>query len=43
MQVIAGKNLGHFWNGVQSSYDRLDIRTTWVTTKNFSFDFRPKS
>jgi hypothetical protein len=25
-----------------SSYDRLDIRTTWVTTKNFSFDLRPK-
>jgi hypothetical protein len=26
-----------------SSYDRLDIRTTWVTTKNFSLDLRPKS
>jgi hypothetical protein len=26
-----------------SSYDRLDIRTTWVTTKNFSFGLRPKS
>jgi hypothetical protein len=26
-----------------SSYDRLYIRTTWVTTKNFSFDLRPKS
>jgi hypothetical protein len=26
-----------------SSYDRLDIRTTWVTAKNFSFDLRPKS
>jgi hypothetical protein len=23
-----------------SSYDRLDIRKTWVTTKNFSFDLR---
>jgi hypothetical protein len=26
-----------------SIYDRLDIRTTWVTTKNFSFDLRSKS
>jgi hypothetical protein len=26
-----------------SSYDRLDLRTTWVTNKNFSFDLRPKS
>jgi hypothetical protein len=26
-----------------SSYDRVDIRTTWVTTKKISFDLRPKS
>jgi hypothetical protein len=26
-----------------SSYDRLDIRTTWVMTKKISFDLRPKS
>jgi hypothetical protein len=25
-----------------SSYDRLDIRTTWVTTKNFSFGLATK-
>jgi hypothetical protein len=31
------------WYSGPSSYDRLDIRTTWVTTKNFSFDLRPKS
>jgi hypothetical protein len=38
----SGSKLLYYYSG-PSSYDRLDIRTTWVTTKNYSFDLRPKS
>jgi hypothetical protein len=43
MFLYQRSKLRKYKNSGPSSYDRLDIRTTWVTTKKFSFDLRLKS